>query len=189
LNTLTFSVFLGASRPVKRMCRYLNNSNGLDLEHHLQYWLTFVIYSIGLIITYIYFSNTDDFSPNTNRKIKFPEGWEGNTQSSTVTFISFNIMYIFLPFSIYQSSPWKLSIWKNWPLAILIIANIVLLVPISFMTDRMEILGMKAVGTVEIIVIWIIMLVTTAGSIAFNKYIERYYFQRQKKAIEEINQN
>ncbi len=57
------------------------------------------------------------------------------------------------------------------------------------MTDRMEILGMKAVGTVEIIVIWIIMLVTTAGSIAFNKYIERYYFQRQKKAIEEINQN
>ena len=67
LSTLIITLFLGMTRPAKQMCRYLNNSNLLDLEHHLQYWLTTIIYSVGLTISYVYFSNTDGFIPNIHR--------------------------------------------------------------------------------------------------------------------------
>lgn len=104
LSTLIITLFLGMTRPAKQMCRYLNNSNLLDFENHLVYWGTTIIYGAGLIISYVYFTNSGDFIANTEHKtIEFPTGWYGETQSCTINFITSNILYSLLPIAIYRS--------------------------------------------------------------------------------------
>jgi magnesium-transporting ATPase (P-type) len=56
LSTLPITLFLGMTKPAKTMTKYLNNSNLLDLENHLVYWVTMTIYSIGLIVSYVYYA-------------------------------------------------------------------------------------------------------------------------------------
>jgi magnesium-transporting ATPase (P-type) len=71
LSTLVITLFFGMTKPAKQMTKYLNNSNLLDLENHLVYWVTMTIYSIGLIIAYVYYQDSPDFIANTHRSIRF----------------------------------------------------------------------------------------------------------------------
>lgn len=135
MSTLVITVFLGMAKPAKKMTKYLNNSNFIDLENHLGYWLTLIIYSVGLIGAYIYYFNSGNFVANTVTSIKFPEGWFGKTQSCTINFITSNLEYTFLPIAIYRSSPWKLQIFTNIPVTILIIVNIIVIFFISFFSS------------------------------------------------------
>lgn len=77
LSTLVITLFFGVTKPAKQMTKYLNNSNLLDLENHLVYWVTIVLYSIGLIIAYVYYKDSPDFVVNTHTSIKFGTGWYG----------------------------------------------------------------------------------------------------------------
>jgi magnesium-transporting ATPase (P-type) len=76
-NTLPLTLLLGMSKSAKQMTKYLNNSNIMDLEHHLVYWMTIVIYAIGLVSSYVYFTQTSYFVPNTHLEISFADGWYG----------------------------------------------------------------------------------------------------------------
>lgn len=145
LNTLIITLFFGMTKPAKQMTKYLNNSNLVDLENHLVYWVSMILYSAGLIGSYVYYVNSGSFTPNTNVEIRFPKGWFGETESSTVNFITSNILYIFLPFAIYRSDPWKLPIWTNKPVTIIIIVNIILLVPLSLFTKYLGFMGLQAI--------------------------------------------
>jgi magnesium-transporting ATPase (P-type) len=53
--TLMITLFLSMSKPAKKLTKYLNNSNFLDLEHHFVYWVTTIIYTIGLLVAYLYY--------------------------------------------------------------------------------------------------------------------------------------
>jgi magnesium-transporting ATPase (P-type) len=77
LSTLIITLFFGVTKPAKQMTKYLNNSNLLDLEHHLVYWVTMGIYSMGLIASYVYYAYSPDFVANTHRSIRFGVGWYG----------------------------------------------------------------------------------------------------------------
>lgn len=79
LNTLIITLFFGMTKPAKQMTKYLNNSNLVDLENHLVYWVTIIIYSAGLIASYVYYVNSGSFTPNTHVEIRFPQGWFGET--------------------------------------------------------------------------------------------------------------
>ena len=184
LSTLIITLFLGMTRPAKQMCRYLNNSNLLDLENHLVYWGTMIIYGAGLVGSYVYFTNSGDFDPNTDHKtIKFPDGWYGETQSSTVNFITSIIVFALLPLAIYRSSPWKLPIWTNLPVTIVVIGNILLILPISFFTSNLGFFGLKPIGRSEISVIWLIMLGTSVIVILMNNALEKYFFNKMKDSL------
>jgi cation-transporting ATPase 13A3/4/5 len=184
LNTLIITLFFGVTQPAKRMTKYLNNSNLVDLENHLVYWLTMVVYSAGLVASYVYYTRSDDFSPNPSPEIRFPEGWNGDTKSSTVNFITSNILYIFLPFAIYRSEPWKLPIWTNKPVMGIIALNFLLLVPLSLLTSHMGFLSLQPISTSDILVIWGIMLVTSAIVLAVNRILERVFFNRMVQEVE-----
>ena len=184
LSTLIITLFLGMTRPAKQMCRYLNNSNLLDLENHLVYWGTMILYGVGLVGSYVYFTNSGDFVANTEHKsIKFPDGWYGETQSSTVNFITSIITFALLPIAIYRSSPWKLPIWTNLPVTIVVIVNILLILPISYFTSDLGFFGLKPIGRSEISVIWIIMLGTSIIVIFMNIAIENYFFNKMKNSL------
>jgi hypothetical protein len=141
----TVVIALGLTSPAKQMTKYINNTNFLDLESHLSYWSTLIIYSCGLIATYGYYTNSPNFVANTHTKIRYGFGWYGLTQSSTVTFIAMIIACSLLPFPIYIASPWKLPIWKNKLLTGFIILNILLIVAISLMTSKFALLGVQPI--------------------------------------------
>jgi hypothetical protein len=93
-----------------------------------------------------------------------------------VGFITSNILYIFLPFAIYRSAPWKLPIWTNLPVMGLVILNLILIVPISLFTAHLGFLGLQPIAIEQIAIIWVIMLVTSAIVIIANKIIEKVFF-------------
>jgi hypothetical protein len=134
---------------------------------------------MGLIGAYVYYINTPQFVPNTTHTtIRFGGAWYGQSQSSTIGFITSVILNIALPFAIYQSTPWKLPMWKNAFLMALIIINIIMIVPISILTSRFSFLGLQHIEVEQIMVIWAIMLSTAAVAILYSKAIEKYYFSK-----------
>jgi len=60
-NTLLITLLYGRSKPAGKLTKETPNSNFLDLENHLVFWGNTLICSIGLIISYSYYSNTEDF--------------------------------------------------------------------------------------------------------------------------------
>jgi Na+-transporting NADH:ubiquinone oxidoreductase subunit NqrD len=101
-----------------------------------------------------------------------------------VNFITSNIVYIFLPFAIYRSDPWKLPIWTNLPVMGLVILNIVLLVPMSLFTGDFSFLGMVEVAVPQMVIIWVVMLVTAGIVVVVNKLIEKVFFEKMKRQLE-----
>lgn len=93
-----------------------------------------------------------------------------------MNFITSNIVYIFLPFAIYRGDPWKLPIWTNLPVMGLVILNIILLLPMSLLSGDFSFLGIVEVAVPQIIIVWVIMLVTAAIVIVVNKLIEKIFF-------------
>lgn len=127
-------------------------------------------------MSYVYYATSPDFFANTHRDIIFGTGWYGKTQSSTVNFITSNIVYIFLPFAIFRSLPWKLPIWTNYPVMAIIIFNIILLLPISVFPDDFAFLGIEPIPIGRMLVIWVMMLATSALVFGVNKVIEKVFF-------------
>lgn len=126
-------------KPYQKLKKFIPNSNFLDLENHLIFWTNLIIFSVGLVASYIYYANTDDFVPNnTHRYVHFEDGWFGNTKSSTMNFIAANLSYIALALFIYKSKPWKQPVWTNKPLFVVILVNTVLIIIISFITDKLS---------------------------------------------------
>lgn len=181
LSTLIITLLLGMTKPPEKLTKYLNNSNMIDLEHHLVFWITMAIYTAGLIISYAYYYQTDDFEPNPHPFIRFPEGWEGETKSSTLNFLTSNILYITLPFAIYRSSPWKLPIWTNKPVIGVVILNVLLLLPICYLTSYLSAFSIQPIGRNEITIVIGIMLIAFAVVLAVNKIIERIFMNRIRK--------
>ena len=71
LSSITITILLTVSRPAEDMCKYFNTSNFMGLEHHLVYWGNMVIFSAGMALSYLYYSNTSDFVPNPTPSITF----------------------------------------------------------------------------------------------------------------------
>lgn len=67
LNTLLITLLFGRSKPAEKLTKKTPNSNFLDLENHLVFWGNTIICSLGLIISYSYYKNTDDFEPNSSQ--------------------------------------------------------------------------------------------------------------------------
>lgn len=74
-NTLLITLLYGRSKPATRLTKAIPNSNFLDLENHLVFWGNTLICSIGLVISYAYYSHTDDYVPNSHQEAHFPDGW------------------------------------------------------------------------------------------------------------------
>ena len=64
VNTLLITLFFGMSRPAKKLAKATPSSNYLDLQNHLIFWGNLLICSLGLVASYVYYFNSDDFIPN-----------------------------------------------------------------------------------------------------------------------------
>ena len=164
--------------PVKKLIKAIPNSNYLDLENHLIFWGNLVICSLGLISSYVYYSNSDDFVPNLgHRYCHFEDGWYGLTKSSTANFISANIIYVLLSLVLYKSKPWKQPVWNNKPLFVIILINAVLIIMISLFNSHMSFLDIQPIAATPMLIIWLIILFTGALCVAYNLVLEKIVFR------------
>lgn len=141
-HSLLLTLFMGLSRPSKELIKHMPNSNFMGLENNLIFWGNIIIFTLGFVSGYQYYIQTDDFVANSQTTVSFSSGWNGYNKSSTVCFLMANIMYIMLGVLVYRSSPWKERIWKNIPLSILIIINLIAIVTIYFLTAYLSFLNL-----------------------------------------------
>ena len=181
VNNLTITLFLGLSRPAKRLSRWVPNSNLLDLENHLTFWGILGIYSVGLVVADRVYTASSDFVANPYPWAHFPEGWNGVTKSSTLNFLTANVLYISLPFFIYRGWPWKCPIYQNRALIILIGVNAVLLVGIGLATSHLGAVDVVSIAIPQVLLAFAIMLAATILVGLYSHALQWLFFTRKIK--------
>ena len=107
VNSLFITLLFGVSRASETMTKYLTNINFMALENHLVFWGNMTIFTLGMVSSYLYYSNSADFIANPTPAVTFANGANSLTKSATIVFLCQNIVNIFLPVFIYRSEPWK----------------------------------------------------------------------------------
>lgn len=84
-----------------------------------------------------------------------------------------------LAFFIYKSAPWKQPIWTNRPLFIVLAINIALILVISFTTDSLSDLEFQPIATTQVLVVYVIMIMTGIVCAAFNIILDKLCFRNR----------
>jgi len=80
----------------------------MGLENQLLvFWGNMTIFTLGMVASYLYYSNSADFTANPSPAVTFANGANSLTKSATIVFLCQNIVNIFLPVFIDRSEPWK----------------------------------------------------------------------------------
>lgn len=130
------------------------------------------IFTLGMAASYQYYASTTDFVPNPTPTVTFSNGYNHLTKSSTIIFLSQNIVNIFMSVMLYRGSPWKEPFYKNKAFTILFVVNIVLIIPIFFTTKYLSFLDLQPIGLTEAGVVLVIMMGTVLIGFIYNKIIE-----------------
>lgn len=107
VNSLIVTLLFGVSRASDTITKYFTNINFMGLENHLVFWGNMTISSLGMSVSYIYYSNSADFVANPYPAVTFADGTNSLTKSATIVFLCQNIINVFFPLFIYRSDPWK----------------------------------------------------------------------------------
>lgn len=144
-STVIIPLFMAGSFPSKNTNKYIPETNFMGLINHLRYWGNTIIPSAGLIAGYFYFINNPEFVPNETQVVT-EAGFSTFNQSSTIMLLMVLIPFAFNGLFLYISKPWKVKIYKNYPLFILILLNIISSIMLFYLTPYMT----ASFGTVEI---------------------------------------
>ena len=131
------TIFVSLSGPADRLSRYMPASNFMGLEHHLVFWGSTVIMTIGFVVGYQLIYRSDDFIRNTETRITFSDGWSGENMSATVIFLLITTFAIFMAPAFMRGAPWKQPFYTNIPRMVLLIINIIALGLIYFFTAEL----------------------------------------------------
>ncbi len=171
--TLTTSLFFGLSRIDGKLVKYFTATNFMGLEHHLVYWGSIIIYTSGLIASYQFYSNSDDFVPNSSLIVSFQDGWNNHTKSGTIMFLATNIAFVSFSVIVFRSDPWKEPFYKNWPYTTLLILNIVLIVPMYFLSASLRKVGLQPIARKEAGIVMAIMIGTAILVFIYNTILRK----------------
>jgi hypothetical protein len=121
------TILISLTPPAKKLTKYIPSSNMIGLENQLIYWGVWLINSGGLAVAYLNYKSSSDFEPNPDRS-----QINTVTKTSTVIFLMAVFLSSLLPISLSSSHPWKLGIWKNLPLFLIIIFDFVFVTAVLF---------------------------------------------------------
>jgi magnesium-transporting ATPase (P-type) len=168
LISLPLTLFIGLSRPAEKNSKFSPESNFMGVENHLIYWGNVLIIGGGSIIAYYYYVNTDDFVSNPISSVTFDSGWSGESKGSTIFLGITNIYYSFLPILLARSKPWKESYWKNIPLFVLTLLDIIFSVSYFFITSSLSFLNVLPIGLAQASIVFGIMIGTIFIGFLYN---------------------
>ena len=172
-STVIIPLFMAGSYPSSNTNSFIPETNFLGLINHLRYWGNVIIPSAGLIAGYFYLINSENFVPN-DTPVVTEAGFSTFNQSATMMLLMVLIPFSFNGLFLYISKPWKVRIYKNYPLFILIVLNIVSSIMLFYLTPYMT----MAFGTVEIdattsSICLAIMGVSTGIGYLFNQIVDQ----------------
>lgn len=130
--TVIYPILQAMSRPAKIVTRAIPNGNFLGLINQFRFWGSLVLATAGLIGGYFYFYSTNQFQPNPSPIVI--NNWYPYTYSATVMFILLVPPFAVYSIFFYIGAPWKERMYRNYPLFILTILNIISAVALHYIT-------------------------------------------------------
>jgi hypothetical protein len=143
----------------------------MGVENHLVFWTNCLILAAGQLGAYLYYYHNSDFVANPHPIATYKDGWNGVCKSTTVNFLIIILEFTLLPIFIYRSSPWKEEIYKNKPLSLLIVINLVLIVPFFFETANLSFLDLQPIDPSSAGIIFAIIIFACIDCGIVNKII------------------
>lgn len=132
------------SFPTDRPTKAIPNGNFLGIVNQVRFWGSLIIATAGLTAGYFYFLTAPEYTPNPNPVAD--TNWNTVTHTATVHFLLMLPPSVIYAYIFYISDPWKLPIYRNYLLSILIILNIGATVALHYITKYSQ----TALGTVPI---------------------------------------
>lgn len=105
----------------------------MGLVNHLKYWGNVIIPSCGIIAGYFYFANSEYFTPNPIPKVT-EAGFFPINHSATIVWLMVMVPFSFNGLFLYISKPWKVRIYRNYPLFIVVLLNIIASITLFYLT-------------------------------------------------------
>lgn len=158
-SSIVFSIFMAMSSPSKNSTRLIPNGNALSLINHLRFWGSVIITTSGFVAVMFYFRGTKDFVPNPKPYVDVK--WYPYTSISSVNLLMLLPIYIFYPFFIYISKPWKQKIYRNIILITLIVLNVIAAVIIYYLAPNG--IPALAISPISVDTVSIILLIGCAS--------------------------
>ena len=86
----------------------------MGIINQFRFWGNVILYSSAIIAGYFYYVNSGYFVANPQPVATEQDGFYSINQSNTTIFLMLLIIQVFLAFSLYNSAPWKVPIYRNY---------------------------------------------------------------------------
>lgn len=120
---IILNILLALSRPSMNRTVYKSSANFLKFEHQLCFWGNVILGTLGHIAIMIYSRTRSQYIENSSH-ITTSTGWVSDCTLVSVQHFWYSVHPIILIFGIYQSDPFKLPIYKNVLLFVVLLINI-----------------------------------------------------------------
>ena len=171
-STVIIPLFMAGSFPSKNSNRFVPETNFMGLINHLRYWGNVIIPSAGLIAGFFYFVNNPEFVPNET-----PEAitqFHPVNMAATIIFLMVLIPFSFNGLFLYISRPWKPKIYRNIPLFVIILLNIISAITLFYLTPYLtDTLATVVISPTPISICLAIVGAATALQYLFNQVIDQ----------------
>ena len=173
-STVVIPLFMAGSYPSNNTNPFVPETNFLGLINHLRYWGNVIIPSVGLVAGYFYLINSENFVPNENPVVT-EAGFSTLNQSATMMLLMVLIPFTFNGLFLYISKPWKVKIYKNYPLFILILLNLISSIMLFYLTPYMtEAFFTVVIDSTTASICLAIMGVATGVAYLFNQIVDQF---------------
>jgi hypothetical protein len=88
-------------------------------------------------------------------------------------FLATNIAFVSFSVIVFRSDPWKEPFYKNWPYTTLLILNIVLIVPMYFLSASLRKVGLQPIARKEAGIVMAIMIGTAILVFIYNTILRK----------------
>ena len=144
------------------------------------FWGNAIITSAAFVAVYQYLSNSSVFIPNPTPIVTFENGYNGETQSATLLFITNIPVFLFMGIFIFRSDPWKEPFYRNILLLILFILNFIQMFLLFFGTRYLTFLKAIEIPNKEAGICLAIALGIMGLDGLFNFIVERQAFHEKE---------
>ena len=136
-SLVAISIVKGIAPPKEEPTPYKPDTNFMGIINQLRFWGNVILYSGAIIAGYLYYVNSGYFVVNPKPIATEEDGFFSINQSNTVIFLMLLIIQVFLAYSLYNSAPWKVPIYRNVLEFLLIVLNLAAGVAFFYLTEQL----------------------------------------------------
>ena len=124
-SLLLFPILIPLSRPSPHPTKYVPVANFLRLYGQLMIYGNFIIMYSCMLLSYIYFKSTSDFSPTTRTELTFEDPVTTNGTDSAAMFVVVNPVWTWASLAMYWGKPFKECFCQNVLLIVFFVLNVI----------------------------------------------------------------